>query len=285
ADTSISNSLRKIKSSDFIAYDASFFETIGPDAKLEKIQSFPPSQNHVHEAPVYLPDTNELLYSDTTLIGTAFAIEIDTHKVRNITTDPPLHSLNGATLHRGTVYVVTNGGAVRGMYTLDTNTGKTKAILNNFRGRHFNSPNDLIFDSAGSIIFTDPTYGQDNAWPGVQASELPMAIYRFNLSSGALTTLSNNVVQKPNGLALSPDQKTLYVADSLSTSFVLSAQRAIWAFDYSQTGPLTNHRLLYQVESGWPDGLRVTKSGLVLSAVYGGVDVVHPQTGLVIGKI
>ncbi|KAF7194464.1 Gluconolactonase [Pseudocercospora fuligena] len=285
ADTSISSSLQKIKSADFIGYDGSFFETIGPDAKLEKIQSFPPALKHVHEAPVYLPDTNELLYSDTSLLGTTYAIEIDTHKVRNITTDPPLWNVNGGTLHRGKVYLVTNGSPVRGIHTIDTNTGKTKAILNNFRGRHFNSPNDLIFDSKGSILFTDPTYGQDSAWPGVQASELPMAIYRFNPSTGAVTAISNNVVQKPNGLALSADEKTLYVADSLSTSNVLSAQRAVWAFDYAKTGPLTNPRLVYQVESGWPDGLRVTKSGLLLSAVYGGVDIVYPDTGVVLGKI
>lgn len=98
-------------------------------------------------------------------------------------------------------------------------------------------------------------------------------------------SLSNSVVRKPNGLALSADEKTLFAADSISTSNMLSAQRAVWAFDYSTNGPLTNPRLVYQAEGSWPDGLRVAKNGFLMSTVYGGVDLVVPETGMVVGKI
>lgn len=201
-------------------------------------------------------------------------------------TDPPLNNVNGATYHDGSVYLTTNGGKVRGLYRLDVTTGKAEPILNNYRGRRFNSPNDLIFDSSGNILFTDPTYGWFK-WPGVQAPELPNAIYHFNPSTGAVITLSNTVVDMPNGLALSRDESILYVADSASTPTSggnLSERRNVWAFSYKGT-VLSNPRVIYAAESGWPDGIRVTANGYLMIAVAGGVDVIDPSSGLYLGKI
>lgn len=78
----VSAAFAEIRNADFLALDDAFFNVLGPDAKLERIQSFPPEQHHVHEAPVYLPETNELLYSDTSVAGFMYAINIDTHKVK-----------------------------------------------------------------------------------------------------------------------------------------------------------------------------------------------------------
>lgn len=93
----------------------------------------------------------------------------------------------------------------------------------------------------------------------------------------------------PNGLAFSPDGSTLYVADSNSTagkptSHYPASVRNVWAFDV-QGSILTNSRLIYQTESGWPDGLQVTRTGYVLVAVLGGVDVIDPRTGILLGRI
>lgn len=200
-------------------------------------------------------------------------------------TDPPLQNVNGGTYHRGKVYVATNGGAVRGIYEVNITTGQAKPNVNNYRGRHLNSPNDLIFDSRSNMYFTDPTYGIAQNWPGVQAPELPNAIYRFDPRTKALQALSNSAILMPNGLALSADEKTLYVADSNSSCLGLASQRAVFAFDIRQGGLLDSPRLVYQVESGWPDGLRVTENGLLVVAVAGGVDVVDPNTGALLGKI
>ncbi|KAF2161480.1 hypothetical protein M409DRAFT_28209 [Zasmidium cellare ATCC 36951] len=275
----------EIKNSDFIAFDDAFLDVLGPGAKLERIESFSPDQWHVNEAPVYLPESNELLYSDTSLAGLLYAINIDTHEVRQVPSDPPLQNVNGGTYHRGKVYVATNGGTVRGVFELNVTTGRTEAIVNNYRGRHLNSPNDLIFDSRSNMYFTDPTYGLAQNWPGVQAPELPNAIYRFHPHTKALQALSNSAVMMPNGLALSADEKTLYVADSNSSSLELSSQRAVFAFDIRQGGLLDSPRLIYQVESGWPDGLRVTVSGLLVIAIAGGADCVDPNTGALVGRI
>lgn len=124
-------------------------------------------------------------------------------------------------------------------------------------------------------------------WPGVQAPELPKAIYHFNPKTGAVITLSNSVVAMPNGLALSKDESILYVADSASTppsGGDLGTQRNVWAFDYKGT-VLSNPRVIYQAESGWPDGIRVTAGGYLMIAVAGGVDVIDPSSGVYLGKI
>lgn len=304
SDSEFSDHLAKAKQSHFTIWDRAFFELIGPKGKVEKIQSFGKDEQHVHEAPAYIPETRELLFSDTSIVGWLWAVNIDTHEVtlfqvikqlaliwpsqtRKLHTDPPLHNVNGATYHDGFVYLVTNGGSVRGLHRLNVTTGKAETILNNYRGRRFNSPNDLIFDSSGNILFTDPTYGWHTPWPGVEAPELPNAVYHFNPATGAVITLSNSVVAMPNGLALSKDESILYVADSASTppsGGDLSTQRNVWAFDYKGT-VLSNPRVIYQADSGWPDGIRVTSSGYLMVAVAGGVDVIDPSSGLYLGKI
>jgi gluconolactonase len=284
-DACVAEALEQVKNVDFIAFDQTFFDVIGPSAKLEIIQEFPKNQNHVHEAPVYLEEFNELLYSDTTDIGLLHAINIDTYEVRQIELTPALQNVNGATLHNGTVYVTTNGGPVRGIYTVDLTTGAAETVVNNYRGRHLNSPNDVIVDSKGNMYFTDPTYGIDNGWKDVQPPELPQAIYRFNLHTKSLRALSDNVVTKPNGLALSPDESILYVADSNSSSEAAASQRAVFAFDNHVAGLVDNPRLVHLVENGWLDGVRTTKNGLLFAAVYGGLDVVDPATGVLLGKV
>jgi sugar lactone lactonase YvrE len=213
----------------------------------------------------------------------------DNPKTRNITTNPPLWNINGGTYHKGRVYVVTNGSPTRAIYTIDPLTGATLPVLNNFRGSHLNSPNDIIIDSESNIWFTDPAYGWYSAWPGVGPPELPNSIYFFNSTSRALICASNNVVLTPNGLALSADEKTLYVSDSNTTAgrpaqTHASSIRNIWAFDVNGA-LLSNPRLIYETETGWPDGLRVTRNGFLMIAVVGGVDVVDPRNGMLVGKI
>lgn len=70
-----------MKQKDFIALDCAFFDILGPWASLEKIQSFEGEPAHVHEAPAYVPETNELFFSDTSVTGWLWAIDVDTYKV------------------------------------------------------------------------------------------------------------------------------------------------------------------------------------------------------------
>lgn len=72
-----------MRAADFVAWDESFLSIVGPLAKVETIQAFSsPETEHVHEAPVFVPETNELIYSDTSVMGWLWAINIDTHNAR-----------------------------------------------------------------------------------------------------------------------------------------------------------------------------------------------------------
>ncbi|KAJ5629392.1 hypothetical protein N7528_003049 [Penicillium herquei] len=287
---SVQKVLSEIKQQDFIAWDHSFFNIIGPQATLERIQSFEGEPPHVHEAPAYSPETNELFFADTSVSGWLWAIDVDTYETRKVATTPPLNNVNGARYHKGQIYLTTNGGPARGIWSLNPLDAIATPVVNNYRGRHLNSPNDLIFDSNSNIWFTDPPYGWGQGFSGVQPPELPNGIYFFNTKTKALVTVSNSVITTPNGLALSPDESTLYVADSNSTSgkplssSYPASLRNIWAFDVKGS-TLSNPRLIHFTESGWPDGLQVTKNGYLFVACLGGVDVVDPNTGYLLGKI
>lgn len=167
--------------------------------------------------------------------------------------------------------------------------GTAIPIVNNFRGRHLNSPNDLVFDSNSNIWFTDPPYGWCQGFPGVQSPELPNGIYFFNTKTKALISISNSVITTTNGLAFSPDGSTFYVADSNSTSskpmsHSPSSLRNVWAFDVKGS-ILSNPRLVYSSEAGWSDGLQVTRKGHLMVAALGGVKLVDPTSRALLGKI
>ncbi|KAI7458080.1 hypothetical protein KC364_g10559 [Hortaea werneckii] len=247
SDPSVASALAKLADTSFVAWDERFLDVIGCDARVETIQTFEsPEDTHVHEAPVYVAETNELVFSDTSQIGWLWAVNIDSHKTRKIATNPPLSNVNGATSHNGLLYACTNGGSVRGIFTIQPTA---------------EPPNGL-------------------------ASKNPNSIYHFDPHTKTLRTLSNSPLLFPNGLALSVDEKTLYVADSNSSFSSPTSVRNVWAFDVEHQGAiLGNPRLVYQAESGWPDGVRVSRSGLLFVAVAGGVDVVVPTTGLLLGKI
>lgn len=309
ADAQLGDCVQRIKAADFVAFDEAFLELIGADAKLEVVLGFGGEEaNHVHEAPVYVPQTKELVFADTSVVGWLWALNVKTHTYRKIKTDPPLQNVNGGALHASRLFLTTNGSPSPAVWncSLPTASGSTLSVeetigcspvVNNYRLAHLNSPNDLIFTSHDNILFTDPTYGWAQSWPGVGPPELPTTIYFFDTKTRKLFPLSNNDVIQPNGLAFGADEKTLYVADSNSTSgkpigVWEDSVRNVYAFDFDEkTRTLGNRRLVHVVERGWPDGLRVTKMNngreLVLVASMGGVDVVDTAdggAGILLGK-
>jgi gluconolactonase len=135
---------------------------------------------------------------------------------------------------------------------------QTHVIASHYRGRRLNSPNDLIVDRNGSVIFTDPPYGI-----APEARELDcQGVYRVDPASGELELLLDDFV-KPNGLALSPDEGTLYVADTECGH--------IRAFDLGADGRPKNGRMHCEVER--PDGIRVDRRGQVYAAGLKGLVV------------
>ena len=143
------------------------------------------------------------------------------------------------------------------------------------QGKRFNSPNDAVFHSNGDLYFTDPAYGLEKQWED-PAREIPYAgVYRRS-ASGEITLLTSDMT-RPNGLAFSPDERRLYIAQS-------DAKAAIWrVFDVRRDGAIENSRVLLDVTSmvptkkGLPDGLKIDTEGNLFATGPGGVLVITPE--------
>ncbi len=177
---------------------------------------------------------------------------------------------NGLTLDRQGRLVICEHGNRR--VTRLEKDGKLTVLAERFEGKRLNSPNDAVFRSDGSLYFTDPPYGlvkQDED----PAKELPFSgIYR--LAGGQLQLLSKELT-RPNGLAFSPDEKYLYVANS-------DAKRKLWMrFEVRPDGTLGASRVFYDVSGetapGLPDGLKVDQKGNVYATGPGGVWIFSPE--------
>lgn len=134
--------------------------------------------------------------------------------------------------------------------------GRITVLADRYRGKRLNSPNDIICQSDGSIWFTDPVFGIGGHWEGDKADpELPQSVYR--IAPDGEIHLVTDALAGPNGLAFSPDEKTLYIAESRATP-----HRLIVGYDVDAQGVLANRRVV--VDAGGPgaiDGFRVDTDG------------------------
>jgi gluconolactonase len=135
--------------------------------------------------------------------------------------------------------------------------GRITVLADRFDGKRLNSPNDIVCARDGSIWFTDPTFGIHGWWEGDEATpELPHAVYRID-PSGALTQMATDLAA-PNGLAFTPDEKTLYIVESRATP-----NRLVWAYDVLDGGTRLGGRRV-AVDAGGPgafDGIKVDEDG------------------------
>lgn len=145
-------------------------------------------------------------------------------------------------------------------------------LVDNWQGKKFNSPNDIIVKSDGSIWFTDPTYGLEK-----RKQEIPgQYVFRFDDSTSTATPVVKDFDQ-PNGLCFGPDEKKLYIADS-------GKPHHIRVFDVSADNQLTNSKIFCIIDNGVPDGIRCDAHGNLWSSAGDGIHIFAP-TGALIGKI
>jgi gluconolactonase len=160
--------------------------------------------------------------------------------------------------------------------------GRWTTLVDRYQGKRLNSPNDAVFKSNGDLYFTDPPYGllgKDRETLG----ELGFCgVYR--LGTDARLTLLTDRMTRPNGIAFSPDEKTLYVAQS-------DPERAVWmAFDVTGDGLIANGRVFFDATAwvgklkGLPDGMKVDQAGNLFAAGPGGINVFSPD-GTLLGRI
>jgi gluconolactonase len=146
-------------------------------------------------------------------------------------------------------------GGRRQIVRTNLKTGAIEVLTDRYEGKRYNSPNDVVVDVRGSIWFSDPFYGDDR-------SELEMdaeAVYRIDADGKVIRVLSQPAIQRPNGLVLAPDGKTLYVVDSNGRP---GGNRKIWAFDVSEDRKPGHQRLVFDFGRGrGGDGLRLDERG------------------------
>lgn len=157
-------------------------------------------------------------------------------------------------------------------------------LADKYGGKRLNSPNDAVFHSSGSLYFTDPPYGL----AGIMVDERKELEYQgvYRLDPDGTLYLLDDSVSLPNGIGLSPDEKTLYVA-------VSDVDDAVWlAYDVKSDGSVSNRRVFYDAnefagkdgEYGYPDGMAVHSSGFIFATGPGGIWLFSPE-GMPVARI
>jgi gluconolactonase len=165
----------------------------------------------------------------------------------------PSHNANGNTRDRQGRLVTCEHDARR--VTRTEPDGSVTVVAERFEGKPLNSPNDVVCKSDGSIWFTDPPFGVLGYYEGHRAQpELPTNVYRVDPADGRLDVVAGDV-NRPNGLAFSPDEKRLYVIEAGTSP------RIVHAYDVVDGRRLASKRKLVDAGPGTPDGMRVDVDG------------------------
>lgn len=237
------------------------------------------------EGPVWVPDGDYLLFTDvpTNAIhkwSEEGGLETFLQPAGLQTEDPDgifgLPGANGLILGDlpGTIFVADHGN--RAIALLDLATKEKTLLANQYDGKLFSSPNDLVMAADGSVYFTDPPYGLDgfNASPHKETEF--NGVYRWH-PDGRVTLIDDSLTM-PNGVILSPDGQTLYVAVSDPTAAQL------FAYDLDTDGMPTDRRMIADMTAmvgdahpGLPDGLAMDTDGRIYLAGPGGVHVFMPD--------
>uniref|UniRef100_L2FV76 Gluconolactonase n=1 Tax=Colletotrichum fructicola (strain Nara gc5) TaxID=1213859 RepID=L2FV76_COLFN len=261
----------------FAVYDDSVKKLFGADPTLELLhenQDYP----FAHEAGVFIERDNTLFITSNQFPDDKGGKKIQVCRV-TLPADFAAAKVKCEEIAPEGVYMA-NGG----VNYLDG----TRLLVSSFHGREFNSVNDVVVHSDGSIWFTDPIYGYEQ---GIRPRpKLPNQVYRFDPIRGSIRAMADGF-GRPNGICFSPDEKTVYVTD---TDWIhgdgttdLTRPSTIYAFDlvsYSGQPFLTNRRLFAMADTGIPDGIKCDIHGNVYSGCGDGINI-WSAGGVLLGKI
>jgi gluconolactonase len=225
------------------------------------------------EGPVYVPAARHLLFSD---IPNNRVLRYDEVAETVAVFESSSNFANGHTLDReGRVLTCEH---LTRRVTRREHDGSLTVLADSFDGKRLNAPNDVISDSQGTVWFTDPTYGISTPYEGARAeSETGTRnVYRRDADGSVEAVVTD--LQQPNGLALSRDEKTLYVVDS----GVQPARLMAYPLD-AKNRPQAG-RLFSECTNGMYDGLRLDSTGNIWTSAGDGVHCLD-RDGRLIGKI
>ena len=231
------------------------------------------------EGPVYFPAGKYLVWSD---IPNDRLMRFDETDGSVSTFQQPCGNHNGHTIDREG-RLVSCEHLARRVSRVEFD-GSTTVLAADHDGRRFNSPNDVVVKSDGSIWFTDPSYGIDSDYEGIRSeSEIGAShVYRIDPATGAVTAVATDFVQ-PNGLAFSIDESQLYISDTGSTH-VEDGPAHIRVFDVGDNGRLSGGRVFATCDNGLFDGFRLDERGNVWTSAGDGVRCYAPD-GDLIGRV
>lgn len=241
------------------------------------------------EGPVWVPDDRggHLLFSDiprNTIFRWTEARGIQTHMTPSGYTGITYYGLepgtNGLTLDPSGRLTMCEHGDRR--ISVLTRGGGKLTLVDRYQGKRLNSPNDAVFAKNGDMYFTDPPYGLPNRADDKRRELDFCGVYRLS-ADGELSLLTKEL-DRPNGIGLSPDESTLFVAQS-------DPNNPIWmAFPINADKTLGKGKVLHNAKSameeypGLPDGLAVHSSGTIFGSGPGAIYVLSPE-GKLLGRI
>jgi gluconolactonase len=275
----------------FVVYAPEFHEVLGPSPQYSVV----PDVN-AHEGPVYVADWGAVLFTTAPAV-----INVPLNGDRNVAIGrldvatgqvsvllPSANMANGMTLDReGRLLICEQGTRTTParIARMDLETGQLETVVDHWFGLPFNSPNDVVVKSDGTIWFTDPSYGFLQGFRN--APLVGDFVYRHDPADGSTVVVADSF-NKPNGLAFSPDESILYINDSGAIqgpgTYFVNLAHHIRAFDVHAGRQLRGDRLFAVITPGVPDGLKLDTAGRVYSSSTTGVQVFDPD-GKLLGEI
>ena len=262
-------------SGDFAILDERFRPLVKVTARLDKLYE----GCRWAEGPAYFPAQRSLVWSD---IPNDRMLRFDEATGETGVFRAPAGYSNGNTVDREGRLVSCEHGNRR--VTRTEHDGSITVLAERFEGKRFNSPNDVVVRSDGSIWFTDPAYGIDSDYEGHKAeSEIGAChVYRVDPRSGAIRIAADDFV-RPNGLAFSPDERLLYIADT-GVSHMKDGPKHIRVFRVGDDGKLAGGEVFATCTDAVFDGFRLDTEGRIWSSAGDGVHCLEPD-GTLIGKV
>lgn len=229
------------------------------------------AETDAHEGPVYAADEDALYFTTVRRERVAIRrLELAARRISTVRADANM--ANGMALDREGRLVICEQGSLTTparISRLGRRTGTIETLVEDL-----NSPNDVVVKSDGTIWFTDPSYGWLQGFR--PAPERGDFVYRYDPQSGDVTVVPDSL-DKPNGLAFSPDETVLYVGDN-------GAPHHLLAFDVADGSRLTGGRVAAVSTPEHPDGIKVDGEGRIYASFAGGIQILAPS-GDVVGEI
>ncbi|HQZ11519.1 MAG TPA: SMP-30/gluconolactonase/LRE family protein [Devosia sp.] len=251
--------------------DSTFPKLVSGAAKLETLCD----DCRWAEGPVWFGDGGYLLWSDIPndrILRWIPGLGVDVFRT-------PAGNTNGHTRDREGRLISCSHGHRRVERT--EHDGSITVLADSFEGKRLNSPNDVVVKSDGTIWFTDPAYGIDSDYEGHKSpmEQAGCFVYCLDPKSGKLKAVVTDM-DRPNGLAFSPDESILYIADS-AASFTPDRPHHLRAFKVGANNRLTGGKVFVDVNPGIPDGLRIDTDGNIWCTAKQSVLIYSPAGGLI----